>query len=350
MTLTIASMKSLFRLSPHYLVLQLSPAGIFYALASIKKQLLIIHSIEYAPCTDNEITNTSIANPTKLVTLVHTFLTQHNQPNLPVICFSSLLQGATSSPQHVLQHLLALSKVSGPVIGLFNSTPLTPTTAANTPLPFVQTELTNLIDYVSTPDSKNWHQRLRHCVFIIAIPLCSTIGYGFYQSSCLKNIRLQEKHLNDYLNNLKPRVQQVKALETQNGILKDRINTIQDLTEEHEIPAHICQTIAKHIPPNTWLADICIGPKLRNTKQANKQLADKLLNDTPKTVSLHIEGKTTEPDEISTFLEALTSALPNSTISIEHITRAKQVKQVAKKKLDTPYNFTLTGVIQVPQS
>lgn len=347
MMLSIRDLKTLFRSSSYYVIIQLSPTGIFCTLASRKKQGLIIHIIEHTPCADNEITRTSIANPTKLVKLVHTFLTQHNQPNLPVLCFSSILQPPTNTPQHVLQHLLALSKVSGPVIGLYHNGPLNTATTPNSLVPFIPKELTNLIDYVTTPNSRSWQQRLRHSVFIIIAPLCGTIGYGFYQGHCLKNIQQQEKRLNNYLNNLKPRVQQAKELESQNRLLKDRIKTIQDLTEEHEITAHICQTIAQHIPASTWLTTIRIGQTVEASKQTTKQLAEKLLNNIAKIVPLHIEGKTTDPDEISRFLETLSTALQNSTISIEHITRAKPPKKTAHKAPNTPYNFTLTGSLQL---
>ena len=132
MTTTLSALKALFYTSPYHLIIQLSPTGIFCALANMQKQSFIIHAIEHTPCTDNEITNMSIANPTKLIKLVQAFLSLHSQPNLPLLCFSSMLQPPANTPQHVLQHLLVLSKMSGPVVGLYNNTPLTMTLTSNT--------------------------------------------------------------------------------------------------------------------------------------------------------------------------------------------------------------------------
>ncbi|MBM3893246.1 hypothetical protein FJ365_02490 [Candidatus Dependentiae bacterium] len=350
MTSYLASLKALFYASPYRLIIQLSPTDIFCALASIHKQSLIIHSIEHTPCTDHEITTTSIANPTKLVKLIQTFLSHHNQPNLPLVCFSSMLQPPTNNPQHVLQHLLALSKVSGPVIGLYNNTPLTKALTSNAIIPFTSPADTSLINYITSTDSRNWHKRLRHTFLLILLPFCGTLSYVFFQKHSLNTIQQQEKRLNNYLNSLKPRVQQAKELEKQNKLLTDRIKTIQSLTTEQEIIAHASQTIAQHIPPNTWLTTIRIGHPGEASKQTGKKVIETILNSSAKTLPLQLEGKTTDPDEISKFLESLSIGLPNSTLSIQHITRAKQPKKGAQKPSPYPYNFTITGAIPTSSS
>ncbi len=350
MTTTLSALKALFYTSPYHLIIQLSPTGIFCALANMQKQSFIIHAIEHTPCTDNEITNMSIANPTKLIKLVQAFLSLHSQPNLPLLCFSSMLQPPANTPQHVLQHLLVLSKMSGPVVGLYNNTPLTMTLTSNTTVPLTSTADTNLINYITSPNSRNWHKRLCHGFLLILLPLCSAISYGFYQCHTLKTIQQQEKRLNNYLNNLKPRVQQAKELEKQNKLLTDRIKTIQGLTTEQEIIAQACQTIAKHIPPNTWLTTIRLGQSGEANKQSSKQIAEALLHSPAKSLPIKLEGKTTDPDEISKFLESLSLGLPNSTFSIEHITRAKQPKKGIQKPSLSPYNFTITGAIPTSSS
>ncbi len=348
MRLFIENFISFLRISPRYFLLQIEPTGIYCALVSIKKNMLLLHTTKHIACLEHEITITSIANPTKLQTITRSFLDQHHQGPLPIICFSSLFNAMVCPPQHALQHLLCLSKISGPVIGLHNGALLNADNANSSSIPFIQSEAANFIDLVSTASVRNWQKRLYICIFMMAVPLAGTIGYGYYQSHLLKTILLQEKQLNNYLNKLKPVVQAVKKLEVDNNLLSDRINTIKNLTEEQEVPAHICQTIATHIPPNTWITDMSIGPKPgndNNSKQAAKHIAETLLKNTPiKTIGLHILGKTTEPDEVSLFLEALTTALPNSTISIEHITRTRQEKHQPQSNSTRPYSFSLAGL------
>ena len=230
----------------HYFLLQIDASGmITCAIASKKRKSLILQAIQQTPCAEHEIAPMGIANPTKVAHIAQEFLGLHREENIPVICFSSLLNTLASPHQQVLQHLLCLSKISGPVIGLYKGTPLTAEGDTPQTVPFIHSELSNLIDVITTPESKYWQQRLLICIMLTIIPTLSAIGYRMYQSSCLKDLTQQEKQLNNYLNKLKPRVQATKEMEQENQVLHDRIMMIKDLTEEHEIPAHICHAIAQ---------------------------------------------------------------------------------------------------------
>ena len=323
----------------YYLLLQIDLSGITCAIARMQRKSLVLESVQQTTCANNEISPMGIANPTKIAHIAQAFLSsQQLGEKTPIICFSSLLNTLASPQQQVLQHLLCLSKISGPVTGLYKGAPITPEDNPPQAVPFIRSELSNLIDVINTPEIKHWQQRLLACIILIITPPLSVISYRFYQSYCLNEITQQEKQLNNYLNKLKPRVQETKGLEQENKILNDHITMIKDLTEEHEIPAQICHTIAKHIPENTWLTTIRIGEKPlnnnANAKQAAKQQAKQILNEALliKSVPLHIEGKTTNPDEIGIFLADLTSAIPGSTMSIEHITRARAYGEKLEKK------------------
>jgi hypothetical protein len=110
--------------------------------------------------------------------------------------------------------------------------------------------------------------------------------------------------------------------------------------------------IAEAIPENTWLTSVTIGGK-SNTKEHFQAIAQNpqayLDAPTIMQVPLSIKGKTTLPDEVGSFLEAISNALPQATLSIEFINRDHTKNAAQTKKTATPskkpYLFSITGSI-----
>jgi hypothetical protein len=310
---------------------------------------LIIEALTHTPCNNDEISPNIIGKPGKIVAIAQAFLHEQVAHNIPIIAFSSLLNTEVNTPQQIFHHLLCLSKISSPVKSLYKGTPINPNEQLPQRIPFPPAGEKNLIYLVYPISIRRLPLRIFLCSMLITVPLLSIIGYRYHQALSAKDIKNQEIKLNSYLNKLKPRVQKTKELEQENKTLAEHIALLSKLTNEDEIHADICLEIAKHIPANTWLNKVWLGNVITNEIKGHKEAAQELLNlNAPaKVLNLIIEGKTANPDEVSIFLEKLTTNIPNCLLSIEYIKRPhlKMVKKNASKR-NTPYNFRLSGTLK----
>ena len=330
-----------------YLFVQIDAEGIGCALGQIASGHIKLQSLTYAVCKMHdlrEVTANRIVSPFQVAHFIKSFLEEHQIPHkLPVYCFTTLQTTLPHQPLLTLQIALSVSKIAGPLRAIHIGTLLTATTASNSTIP-LQTNLPNLLTILSNPSIDSWQYRLRICATVILCPLALSLGYAYLLAANSRQLRQQEKELVAYQNNLKPRVQQVKELEGHNALLQDRIQTVKDLTEENEFPVAICTALASCIPAHTWLTSITIGSKSLQAENL-KHVASSLLQEAGDgKIPVIIAGKTTKPDDVGNFLEALSEALPSATLSIEHLGRSH--KNSAKPTPATPYNFTIAGTIE----
>jgi len=332
------------------LIIQINHNTIMCALVTKNGTSYTIDTVRETLLEHTEAIQTHIANQTHLLHIAQSLLDGHIQATkLPIICFSSLTVEGLRTPLYILQMLFLLGKIGGPVIGLHQGQALGLSSEKGSTIT-IDSKTPNLIDQMQNPFSIGLTRRIILCISLVTISIISTTSYAIYLKMGIADVKLEEKRLTNYINTLQPKVYEAKKLEAENSVLYDRITTLKDLTEEDEFPAYICMAISETIPENTWLTSITIGGKADTKKHFESITQDPktYLNAPPPTkVPLTIVGKTTAPDEIGSFLEAISHELPQATLSIEHVQRdhSKPHRKKAALGQQDPYNFSITGSI-----
>ena len=334
------------------IIIQLSSTGISCAIGTHKNATYSIELIQHTPLNYYEATTTHLANLTILLKLTHEFAIHNSVPEqMPIICFSTLQPPPPKVHFGIIQILLFLSRIGGPVQALYQGILLQPDTNANTKIT-IEHPAPNLISMISSPAIDSWQRRLILCIGIITVCMTSWIGYGIHLAYTVRLTLNEEKKLATYLNQLQPRVHKAKKLEKRISVLHDHISTLKELTKEEELPASICIAIANTIPNNTWLKRIAIGGKA-DTKDHFETIIQNpkayLEADPSAKIPLTIQGKTMAPDEIGSFLEALSETITNATFSIERISKEHPITKAQHKasqdKSFMPYFFSIAGTI-----